>query len=162
MHDQAATGKLAEDAARDRMKEEREAAQSGEDRSRYVFVFCNSAHPRAFVLGDDMKAERVTFQGQWRLSDFGEPMEAYESNNKAITGGKYGVTRVTREQYTRVLELYGQMPEFRSGLIFAADSLEEGHNRARALSHKRHGLEAAPREVDGGSEAFKKDDGKRK
>lgn len=96
-----------------------------------VYVFANLQNGQRFRLpnGDEVRLEGFPVSG---LKD---------SRGNAFAGGKYGVTEVSRDAWVEVTRIYGKMQMFQSGLVFAADSLENGKAMARERGGLRHGYE---------------------
>lgn len=96
-----------------------------------VFVFANLPQPQSFKLAD---GTTITIAGM-AVSRLKTPDGAF------FPGGKYGVTPVNRDAWAEIMRTYGEMKMFKSRIIFAADTVEEGKARARELGGLRHGYE---------------------
>ena len=96
-----------------------------------VFVFANLPHGQAF----DLPHGRQVVLAGWPVSELLGP------HGERLPGGEFGVTEVPADHWEEVTRLYGEMAVLKSGLIFAAPSLEDGQAMARERAALRHGLE---------------------
>ena len=96
-----------------------------------VFVFANLPHGQAF----DLPHGRQVILAGWPVSELLGP------HGERLPGGEFGVTEVPADHWEEVTRLYGEMAVLKSGLIFAAPSLEDGQAMARERVALRHGLE---------------------
>ena len=96
-----------------------------------VYVFANLQNGQCFQLLD---GSTVVIEGM--------PVSRLKGlDGQSFTGGKYGVTPVPAAQWDAVMQTYGTMKIFQSGLVFAAPSLERGKAMARERGGLRHGYE---------------------
>ena len=58
-----------------------------------------------------------------------------------IPVGRYGYTRLPVEHWEAVVKIYGEMPLFKNGLIFAEGSVNRAEDRADEQVETRHGRE---------------------
>lgn len=96
-----------------------------------LYVFANLPSAQSFKIGE---GAIVTLNGV-PVSDLKGPRGTF------YPGGKYGVTKVSASAWAEVVRVYGKMKMFSSGLIFAADTFEEGQAKARERGALRHGYE---------------------
>ena len=99
---------------------------SGDD----VYVFANLQNGQSFKIGG--KTVTINVMPVARLQKPGGGF---------FPGGKYGVTAVPAADWKEVMQVYGNMRMFKTGIVFAADSLEEGKAMARERGGLRHGFE---------------------
>ena len=102
-----------------------------------VYVFANLPTDQSFKLGN---GQIVTINGL-SVSSLRRPDGGF------YRGGKYGVTPINRDAWAEVVKVYGNMRMFKSGIVFAADTLERGQAMARERGDLRHGYE--PVDPDG-------------
>ena len=55
--------------------------------------------------------------------------------------GRYGYTRIRRDEWEAIVQTYGSMAIFKNGLIFAEVSRHRAEDRAAEQAETRHGLE---------------------
>ena len=99
---------------------------SGDD----MYVFANLQNAQSFKIGE----KTVTINGM-PVSNLKKPGGGF------FPGGKYGVTAVPAADWKEVMQVYGNMRMFKTGIVFAADSIEEGKAMARERGGLRHGFE---------------------
>ena len=94
-----------------------------------VYVFANLPSGQSFALPN---GEVVTIEGM-----------TIDNLRGAATfaGGKYAVTPVSANNWKQIQKIYGEMRMFKSGLVFAADTIVNGEAMARERGGLRHGLE---------------------
>lgn len=106
-----------------------DAAESTGDGS--VYVFANLPSGQRFKLRD---GSTVTIKGM--------PVSRLKrADGTSFAGGKYGITKVAADKWAQVVKMYGSMRFFRSGLVFAAETLESGMAMVRERGGLRHGYE---------------------
>lgn len=55
--------------------------------------------------------------------------------------GQFGITPVKEDDWKEIVRIYGKMSMFKSGLVFAAPSVDDGLAMARERGDLRHGYE---------------------
>ncbi|HJA08904.1 MAG TPA: hypothetical protein H9962_06920 [Candidatus Mailhella merdigallinarum] len=108
-----------------------EGASPASDPDGYVYVYANLPSGQIFALPDGGKVEIKGVPASLLRGPEGERLK----------GGKYGVTRVKKNEWDAVLRLYGTMAIFRNGLVFATGSEFDGGEEAHQRRDLRHGFE---------------------
>lgn len=96
-----------------------------------VFVYANLPHGQRFRLSG---GREVTLSG-YPVS------KLLDESGKALPAGHYGITEVPAEDWQQVERLYGKLTVMQSGVIFAAESREQGDAMAAERCGLRHGVE---------------------
>lgn len=97
-----------------------------------VYVFANLPNGQKFSIG---RGKIVTIDGF--------TVDGLRNSGGGFAGGKYAVTMVPADDWREIMRVYGNMRMFKSGLVFAADSIREGEAMARERGGLRHGWEPA-------------------
>lgn len=96
-----------------------------------MFVFANLQTGQRFTLAN---GKQVVFNGVPVTDLVGR-------DGNFIPGGKFGVTKVSAEDWDEIKQTYGEMAMFKNGLVFAAKTMDEGQSKALERSGLRHGFE---------------------
>ena len=99
---------------------------SGDD----VYVFANLQNGQSFKIGEKTN----TINGM-PVAKLKKPGGGF------FPGGKYGITAVPAADWKEVMQVYGNMRMFKTGIVFAANSIAEGKAMARERGGLRHGFE---------------------
>lgn len=102
----------------------------------------NSAQDTVFVYANLPAGQSFRLRGGVTVTLQGYPVSKLrDENGDLLPAGQYGITEVSAEQWAEVKKTYGDLTVMQSGLIFAANSREDGDAEAKARQGLRHGLE---------------------
>ncbi|MEG2172369.1 MAG: hypothetical protein RRY29_03815 [Desulfovibrionaceae bacterium] len=99
--------------------------------SETVFVYANLPNGQSFRIS---AGRTVTLEG-YPVSKLVDDM------GNALPAGQYGITELPAEDWQQVEKLYGQLTVMQSGIIFTAQSREQGDAMAAERCGLRHGVE---------------------
>lgn len=94
-------------------------------------VFCNLPHGIEFKMPQDKK-----------IFIIGIPVSRLVGlDGEKLSGGKYGVTEMPKEDWDYISKTYKDMEIFKNNLIFAESTEKKGLDKAKEMNETRHGFE---------------------